>query len=85
MRLSFLLCIAVVLQVSLAALKSRTPSTFQPVLPANGTLVYAVLYSDNSTFDQSVYGLPGFCALYVNVTYSSPSSFEFGLWLPSNT
>ena len=56
MKLSFLLRIAAVLQVSLTALKSRTPSMFQSVLPANDTLVYAVLYGDNSTFDQSVMG-----------------------------
>jgi feruloyl esterase len=87
MRLPFILSLATAsLPVISASLSSRcTASTFASVLPSNATLIYAIPYADNSTFDDTVSNLPSFCALYVNVTSSSSSSFEFGLWLPIDT
>ena len=61
------------------------PSTFSSVLPENATLVYAVPYEKNSTFDGTITTGPAFCALYLNVTSSESSSYEFGLWLPTET
>lgn len=86
MKFSVALSFIAGFQFSLASLSSDcNPSTFEPVLPSNATLIYAIPYPDNSTFDGSINNLPAICALYVNVTSSDSSAFEFGLWLPIDT
>ncbi|KAA8895936.1 feruloyl esterase B precursor [Sphaerosporella brunnea] len=73
-------------ELPFSSLSSRcTTVTFASVLPSNATLVYAVPYGGNSTFDGSISNLPSLCALYFNVTSSNSSSFDVGLWLPVDT
>lgn len=85
-----LLCLAASLQGSMAALASCcNPSTVASVLPSNATLIYARPYVANSPFNESASStclteMPAFCAVYVNVTSSNSSSFEFAVWLPLN-
>ncbi|KZT65310.1 tannase and feruloyl esterase [Daedalea quercina L-15889] len=87
--LTALFSLAVGVQAALTAaqsLESRcTPSTFSSVIPSNATLIYAVPYAENTTFNGTVAVGPAFCAVYVNVTSSASSAFEFGLWLPLDT
>ncbi|MCJ1392106.1 hypothetical protein MMC18_004973 [Xylographa bjoerkii] len=68
-----------------------TPSAFANVLPANASILYAIPNGPNSTFGNpynpgyptNATNLPPFCAVLVNVTSSSTSSFTFGLFLPT--
>ncbi|MCJ1259036.1 hypothetical protein MMC24_006871 [Lignoscripta atroalba] len=68
------------------------PSAFDTILPANATIVSAVPNGPNSTYGspadiaypRNATNLPPFCALLVNVTSSSTSSFTFGLFLPTD-
>lgn len=89
MRLSLLLAGAINLVATQAITTSRcTPETFTPHLSSNASLVYAVPYGPNDTFVGPLgnySGLPEYCAVYVNVSSSATSSYEFGLWLPINT
>ncbi|MCJ1321843.1 hypothetical protein MMC15_007188, partial [Xylographa vitiligo] len=67
-----------------------TPSAFTNVLPANASILHAIPNGPNSTFGNpynpgyptNATNLPPFCAVLVNVTSSSTSSFTFGLFLP---
>ncbi|KAI9932863.1 hypothetical protein ASPWEDRAFT_101835 [Aspergillus wentii DTO 134E9] len=89
MRISLISLAASLVAPALALSASRcTPETFTPYLTSNASLVYAVPYSPNDTFvgPMSNYsGLPEYCAVYVNISSSSSSSYEFGLWLPTTT
>ncbi|KAI0794058.1 feruloyl esterase-like protein B precursor [Fomes fomentarius] len=64
----------------------------QRALPSNATVLSAVPVESNGTFGQGAAdlefptnptNLPALCAVYVNVTSSTTSSFRFGLFLPS--
>ncbi|KAL4986538.1 tannase and feruloyl esterase [Aspergillus falconensis] len=71
------------------ALASRCdPSLFTPYLTPNASLVYARTFTSSDVFEgpmNNYTGLPEYCALYVNVSSSPISSYEFGLWLPTET
>ncbi|KAE8332558.1 Tannase/feruloyl esterase [Aspergillus sergii] len=64
------------------------PSFFAPYLTSNVSIVYARTFTPTETFEGPMgnyTGLPEYCALYVNVTSSTTSAYEFGLWLPTHT
>ncbi|RDW78958.1 Carboxylic ester hydrolase [Aspergillus mulundensis] len=76
------------LPASLALASRCDPSFFTPYLSSNASLVYARTFTENDTFVgpmNNYTGLPEYCALYVNVSSSPVSSYEFGLWLPTTT
>ncbi|GME32449.1 Feruloyl esterase b [Neofusicoccum parvum] len=64
----------------------------QSALPSDATVLSAVPVAGNGTYGQGAAdpayptnptNLPALCAVYVNVTSSSSSSFRFGLFLPT--
>ena len=69
-------------------------STFASVLPSNATLLQAVFVPQGGTFGNGGVNLPfppgngtdlgELCAVEVNVTTSTTSSYRFGLFLPTN-
>jgi feruloyl esterase len=68
-----------------------TNSSIASILPANASLNFAVPLLPNSTFGGGpsnlafpldITGLPGLCAVSVNVKSSNVSSYNFGLFLP---
>ncbi|KAL4902903.1 hypothetical protein BDW74DRAFT_186564 [Aspergillus multicolor] len=76
------------LPAGLALASNCDPSFFTPYLSSNASLVYARTFTENDTFVGPMgnyTGLPEYCALYVNVSSSATSSYEFGLWLPTTT
>ncbi|KAB2578413.1 putative ferulic acid Esterase/Feruloyl esterase [Lasiodiplodia theobromae] len=67
-------------------------AALQSALPSNATVLSAVPVAGNGTYGQGAAdpayptnptNLPALCAVYVNVTSSSSSSFRFGLFLPT--
>ncbi|KAJ5548319.1 hypothetical protein N7513_005553 [Penicillium frequentans] len=85
MRASVLLaCLA-----SFAASATKCdPKFFTPYLDSNASIVYARTFSSNETFVgplANYTGLPDYCAVYVNVSSSADSSYEFSVWLPTST
>ncbi|KKY17113.1 putative feruloyl esterase b [Diplodia seriata] len=67
-------------------------AALQGALPSNATVLSAVPVAGNGTYGQGAAdlpyptnptNLPALCAVYVNVTSSSSSSFRFGLFLPT--
>ncbi|OJD34254.1 ferulic acid esterase feruloyl esterase [Diplodia corticola] len=67
-------------------------AALQAALPSNATVLSAVPVAGNGTYGQGAAdlpyptnptNLPALCAVYVNVTSSSSSSFRFGLFLPT--
>ncbi|KAL4895498.1 Tannase/feruloyl esterase [Aspergillus ambiguus] len=85
MKASFLLGLVA---PNLALASECNPDFFSPYLDDNATLVYARAFTTNQTFEGPMgnyTGLPEYCALYVNVSSSAVSSYEFGLWLPTQT
>ncbi|KAJ4393714.1 hypothetical protein N0V93_002929 [Gnomoniopsis smithogilvyi] len=74
------------------ALPSCSVASFQEVLPSYATILSAVPVANGSTYGEGAAdigyptnptNLPENCALIVNVTTSSSSSFRFGIFLPT--
>ncbi|KAF2140705.1 uncharacterized protein K452DRAFT_288794 [Aplosporella prunicola CBS 121167] len=81
-----------VASVSAAQALDCSIKTLQSALPANATVLAADLVPENGTYGQGAAdiayptnptSLPALCAVTVNVTSSSTSSFIFGLFLPT--
>ncbi len=91
MRIGILLQAASSLFLGVHALHCSVDA-LQRALPSNATVLSAVPVVRNGTFGQGAAdlayptnptNLPALCAVYVNVTSSSTSSFRFGLFLPA--
>lgn len=92
MRTTTLGAYAAVGQTVAMAVPSCSIETFQDVLPSNATILSAVAVANGSTYGEGAAdvaypidptNLPANCALTVNVTSSSSSSFRFGIFLPA--
>lgn len=92
MRTTTLGAYAAIGQTVAMAVPSCSIETFQDVLPSNATILSAVAVANGSTYGEGAAdvayptdptNLPANCALTVNVTSSSSSSFRFGIFLPT--
>ncbi|OJJ45934.1 hypothetical protein ASPZODRAFT_133801 [Penicilliopsis zonata CBS 506.65] len=71
-----------------AAATGCTPEVFTPYLSSNASIVYARVFTADQTFVGPMgnyTNLPEYCAVYVNVSSSATSSYEFAVWLPTQT
>ncbi|KAF7595556.1 hypothetical protein BBP40_005591 [Aspergillus hancockii] len=87
MRVSPLLSVATTAAATAISSSNCTPEYFTAHLALNVSIVYARIYSPDDTFvgpTGNYTGLPVYCAVYVNVS-SSAVSYEFGLWLPTES
>ncbi|KAJ5108254.1 tannase and feruloyl esterase [Penicillium angulare] len=85
MRVSVL---GVLAAAGLAFAEKCNPSFFTPYLSSNASIVYARTFTSSDVFEGPLgnyTGMPEYCALYLNVSSSAVSSYEFGLWLPTDT
>lgn len=91
---SYLAMHAALWQSVTMALSSCSVSTFDGILPANANILSAVAVANGSSYGEGAANLPyptnptnlpANCALTVNVTTSTSSSFRFGIFLPTQT
>lgn len=81
------------LMLPVAAAFECSSSAFQALLPSTATIISASYIPDNATFqvpaDNIAYPtsptqLRALCAVHINVTSSSTSAYQFGLFLPDD-